>query len=220
MRAGLSAAQVLEAALGLARDEGLDGLTMRRLASELNVAPNSLYSHFADKATLIDAVLDATLAEIDAVAALGMAPRVGLRYLMLESRRMLLGHPDFMPQLLSRPMRGPNASRLGEVALQLLAGMNVEGPAAVDALRILLTYTLGSAALDVPRQAERDPSSRWAASEAAFSSRADMPFVSQHARELARPPTEGAFDRGLDWLLDGIATQGRGSRKRRDAETA
>jgi AcrR family transcriptional regulator len=215
VRAGLSAQQVLDVALNLALEEGLESLTMRRIASELGVAPNSLYSHFADKAALIDAVLDATLAEIDAATALGMAPRVGLRYLMLESRRMLLGQPGLMPALLSRPMRGPNASRLAEVALQLLAGMGVEGPAAVDALRILLTYTLGSAALDAPRQAEPDPSSRWETSELAFGSREDMPLVSRHARELARPPAEGAFDRGLEWLLDGIATQRRRSRQRR-----
>ena len=57
MRAGLPD-DVLVAAREVAEQDGIDGLTMRRLAAALGVAPNTLYSHFADKAALIDAVLD------------------------------------------------------------------------------------------------------------------------------------------------------------------
>jgi AcrR family transcriptional regulator len=169
-----------------------------------------LYSHFPDKAALIDAVLDESLARIDADGAAAMAPRAGLRHLMVDSRRALLEQPDFVPPLLSRPMRGSNASRLGEVALQLLAGLGLERQDAVDALRILLTYTLGSAALDVPRRAEADPASRWSASEAAFRARRDLPAVSRNARALSLPPAESVFLTGLDWLLDGVIQAGAG----------
>jgi Tetracyclin repressor-like, C-terminal domain len=108
--------------------------------------------------------------------------------------------------LLSRPMRGPNASRLGEATLRFLARLDVHGQAAIDALRVLLTYTFGSAALDAPRRAETDREARWAASEAAFGAREDLPLISANARELARPPAESVFEAGLDWLLDGIET--------------
>jgi AcrR family transcriptional regulator len=177
---------------------------MRRLAAALGVAPNTLYSHFADKAALIDAVLDSWLADVETEPIEWLAPREGLRQLMIAARRLLLEHGDALPLLLSRPMRGPNASRLGEVTLRLLARLDVHGQAAIDALRVLLTYAFGSAALDAPRRAETDREARWAASEAAFGAREDLPLVSANARELARPPAESVFEAGLDWLLDGI----------------
>ena len=204
IRAGLSPDEVLEAARHVSEQDGIDGLTMRRLAAALGVAPNTLYSHFADKAALIDAVLDSWLADIETEPIERLAPREGLRQLMIASRRLLLAHGDSLPLLLSRPMRGPNASRLGEVTLRLLARMDVHGQSAIDALRVLLTYTFGSAALDAPRQAETDREARWAASEAAFGAREDLPLVSANARVLARPPAESVFEAGLGWLLDGI----------------
>jgi AcrR family transcriptional regulator len=204
MRAGLSSAEVLATARELAEHDGMDALTMRRLAAALGVAPNTLYSHFADKAALIDAVLDAWLADVETEPIERLEPREGLRQLMIAARRLLLEHGDALPLLLSRPMRGPNASRLGEVTLRCLARLDVHGQAAIDALRVLLTYAFGSAALDAPRRAETDREARWAASEAAFGARDDLPLVSAHARELARPPAESVFEAGLDWLLDGI----------------
>jgi AcrR family transcriptional regulator len=180
---------------------------MRRLAAELGVAPNAIYSHVADKATLVDAVLDSLLADVDAAGAGETGPRDGLIHLMRDSRRVLLEHADVLPQLLSRPMRGPQASRLTEVSLQLLAMMGVEGPAAVSATRALLTFTVGSVALDAPRRAEPDPEARWAASEAAFAAGEATSLVARHARTLARPPAEWEFERALGWLLDGIASQ-------------
>lgn len=206
-RAGLSRDRVLEVARELARSEGLEHLTMRRLASELGVTPNAIYSHVPDKATLVDMVLDSLLDDVDAAGAEKMEPRQGLIYLMRDSRRMLLEHADVLPQLFSRPMRGPHASRLAEVMLQLLARMGVEGQAAVSGLRSLLTFTIGSVALDAPRRADPDPAARWAASEAAFGAGEASALVARNAWVLARPPAESEFERSLGWLLDGIARQ-------------
>ena len=64
-RAGLTADAVLAAGRELVEREGVDALTMRRLAETLGVAPNTLYSYFPDKAALLDALLDSLLAEID-----------------------------------------------------------------------------------------------------------------------------------------------------------
>ena len=136
-----------------------------------------------------------------------MEPREGLIYLMREARHLLLAHADVLPQLFSRPMRGPHASRLTEATLQLLARMGVEEQAAVSGLRSLLTFTFGSVALDAPRRVDPDPAARWAASEAAFSADTAPSLVSRNARALARPPAESEFERSLGWLLDGIARQ-------------
>ena len=60
-RAGLTREQITDAAMGLLRDEGLEAVSMRRVADRLGVAPNSIYAHVADKAALVDELIDAML---------------------------------------------------------------------------------------------------------------------------------------------------------------
>jgi TetR/AcrR family transcriptional regulator, tetracycline repressor protein len=208
-RAGLNADAVLGEGRRLLEEEGADALTMRRLAARLGVAPNSLYSHVPDKAALLDAVLDSLLAEIELPERDQRDWRDGLVALMAASRMMLLDHGDLLPQLLSRPMRGPNARRLGERTLGLLERGGITGPAAVDALRALLTLTFGSVVLDAPRRQDPDPTSRQSRTYAAFATPADTPRMARLADPLSRPPTEGAFETSLRWLIDGISRSAR-----------
>ena len=203
-RAGLTADAVLGAGRALVEREGVEALTMRRLAETLGVAPNTLYSYFPDKAALLDALLDSLLAEIDVPGLDRMDWRDGLVALMTGSRQMLLARADLLPQLFSRPMRGPQATRLGEETLALLARGGIEGHAAVDALRALLTFTFGSVALDAPRRLEPDPETRQRASAAAFANDPASPRMAELSDPLSRPPAEGSFETGLRWLIDGI----------------
>src|SRR3712207_393165 len=114
-RAGLTREAVVEAGLAVLREDGLDALSMRRVAARLEVAPNALYSHVPDKAGLLDAILDAVLADV-AIPARGDW-RTRIEALLLESRRVLLAHPDLVPLFLARQTGGPNAMRLGEALL-------------------------------------------------------------------------------------------------------
>jgi len=65
-RAGLTRQAVLAQARAALAEDGVDGLSMRRLARRLGVAPNALYSHVANRDDLIDALLDDTLNEVQA----------------------------------------------------------------------------------------------------------------------------------------------------------
>jgi AcrR family transcriptional regulator len=202
-RAGLTADIVLAAARELLDESGAEGLSMRRLADRLGVAPNALYSHVPGKAGLLDAVLDSLLAEVVVAGIEAMGWRDGLLSLMRASRAMLLDHGSLLPHLLSRPMRGPNASRLAEVALGRFEAGGVTGDAAVEGLRALLTFTFGSVALEAPRRAEGDSAAREEAGRRAFAS-ADDARVAASADALARRPADAAFDTGIRWLLEGI----------------
>lgn len=201
--------RVLEEARRLLDEQGVEGLTMRRLADRLGVAPNSLYSHHADKAALLDAVLDSLLAEIDVEDADRLGWQDGLVALMQASRATLLRHPDLFGDFMARPLRGPNIGRLAEVALAMFERGGIAGQAAVDGLRVLLMFTFGSVAIDAPRQSESDPAGREAANVVAFGTMTDRPLVRQHAQPLARPPGEIVVESGLRWLIAGIEGQVR-----------
>ncbi|MGY1772125.1 TetR/AcrR family transcriptional regulator [Blastococcus sp. SYSU D00813] len=178
-RAGLTRAQVLDAARGLLAERGLAGLTMRALAQRLGVAPNALYSHVPDKAHLVEELLDDALAAVPDPAE-GTEWRAGLRELMAGTHEVLLACPGLVPLYLGRGARGPNARRLGAAVTGLLARGGVTGVEAREALRVLIVYTIGFAAFEVqPGPEDADPGERSAG--------------------LA-----GTFDRGLDWLLAGI----------------
>src|SRR5256714_8833120 len=67
-RTPLSRERVLRAAVKVADDGGIDGLTMRRLAEELGAEAMSLYYHVANKEAVLDGIVDVILGEIMAAA--------------------------------------------------------------------------------------------------------------------------------------------------------
>ncbi len=202
-RAGLTEAQIIAAARALIEQEGVESLTMRGLAEHLGVAPNSIYSHFADKSALVDAVLDDLLAGIPAPLVTVAPWQDGIIALMAAARETLLTHAALRPYFFSRPMRGPQVSRLTESSLALLEQGGIRGPDAVLGLRAILTYTFGSVALDAPRRLD-DPAAREAAGVAEFAARTDHPRVASLAESLARRPADADFATSLRWLLDGL----------------
>jgi AcrR family transcriptional regulator len=181
-RAGLTHAQVLDAARGLLAEHGFEAVTMRGLAERLGVSPNALYSHVSSKTALIDEILDNALGTVDTPDAQSADPITGMHALMTSSYRTLLEHADLIPLYLARQgARGPNAQRLGDVALSLLTRRGVRETRARQALHVLIVYTIGSAA---------------------FSTRA--PIAASEEKPQAAGPHVARFDQGLRWLLAGI----------------
>jgi TetR/AcrR family tetracycline transcriptional repressor len=207
-RAGLSRGAVLEAARHIADEEGVDHLTMRRLAVELGVMPNTLYTYFPHKEALLDALVDHLLAGVEAGDPAEGDWREGLVRVMDSSRRLLLAHPQLVSVFIARPGVGPNATRLGELTLELLGRAGLEGERAVEALRVLLVYSLGFAAFQAPR-GQGDLGTRSARAEAVFAALPEdrFPRMRELAGQLAGPTTDNQFLTGLGWLLDGIAAE-------------
>ena len=207
-RAGVTRDAVLAAAQRVIERDGLDQLTMRRLAAELGVAPNALYTYFPDKTALLDGLLDAVLAGVEVAPAHEGSWQDGLAALMRASRRALLAHPQLVPLFVARP-GGTSALRLGEAALQLLAAGGVRGPQAVEALRALLVYTLGFAAVEVPRATDPAGAERLARARERIEGLPphEFPATRAVAEHLATHPAERDFEVGLAWLLAGIAAR-------------
>jgi TetR/AcrR family tetracycline transcriptional repressor len=183
---------------------------MRRLAAELRVAPNSLYSHFPDKVGLIDALLDNLLGEVDVPDPAVGDWRDGLVKLMDATRLLLLAHPELVAMFVTRSGLGPNAARLGEITFQLLRRGGLQGERAVEAFRVLLIYTMGFAAFQAPRQGG-DSAERTKRAEAIFGSlpKGQFPEMTRLAAHLGQHADDGNFHAGLRWLLEGISDKQR-----------
>jgi AcrR family transcriptional regulator len=91
-RAPLNRDRVLAAAVRLADRDGIDAVSMRSLAHELDVVPMALYKHVANKDQLLDGMVDAVVGEIDPPAG-GDDWRSAVRDRVLSARRALLRHP-------------------------------------------------------------------------------------------------------------------------------
>ncbi len=182
-RAGLTPSAVLAEARRLLAAGGLPSLTMRALAERLGVAPNALYSHFANKAALVDALLDDVLAEVRGPQAEIEDPGEGLGQVMASTYEVLVAHPDLVPLYLARQgAAGPNAQRLGETMDTLLARGGVDGEAAREARRVLVIYTIGFAAFAT-----------------------HPPLEPGAGRKLTAEDMQENFTSGLRWLLGGIS---------------
>jgi len=207
-RAGLTQEDVLSAAMRIVEQRGLEQVSMRRIADALGVAPNALYSYFADKTTLLDALFDAILGEIEVPVPAGEPWQDRLADLMRASRRLVLAHPHLATLFLTRP-GGPNAMRLGEATLRILEEGGVSGPVAVTALRALLTYTIGFAAMEVPRLVGPDRAGRTDRARHLIESLEPEASARTRglAREIASHPEDEDFEAGLRWLIRGIETE-------------
>ncbi|MFY9848335.1 MAG: helix-turn-helix domain-containing protein, partial [Trebonia sp.] len=100
--AKLDQARIRAAALALVDAEGLDRLSMRRLATALDVSAASLYFHYATKDELLEAVAADILAKVDTSAfSSGWEP--GVRAWARSLRAALAAHPRLVPVLSHAP---------------------------------------------------------------------------------------------------------------------
>jgi AcrR family transcriptional regulator len=137
-RIPLSRGRVLDAAVALADDVGIEALSMRRLAQELGVVPMALYKHVANKEELLDGMVDALVSEIDPPAS-GAGWKDAVRLRVLSARTALLHHPWARQVLESRTNKTPAV--LGY--MDSFIGMFLAGGFSVDLTHHVM-HALGS----------------------------------------------------------------------------
>jgi TetR/AcrR family transcriptional regulator, tetracycline repressor protein len=202
----LTSSRVVAEARRIGAEEGIEALTMRRLADALGVLPNALYTYFPDKASIVDAVLDDLIGDVERPHP-NASPRRGLLSLMASYRSLLLTQPGLIALTVSRPQIGPKAIRLREDGLTLLKQGGLNDADAVRAYLALFAYTAGFVAFEAGRPAgERDAEQRADARKVHEGLPADeFPTTRALASRLAKRPGDAEFTYGLERLLDGFA---------------
>ena len=204
-------------ALRIMREEGLERVTMRRLASELDTGPASLYVYVANMAELHGALLDELLAELELTretdagtardAGAGTA-RAALTDLLADYIGLLIRYPSLARSVLSLWPTGPHYLRLVDSLLGLLAAAGVPARQAAWGVDLLLQHATATAAEHGTRDesVEADEQGYDLATAIQEAAAADHPHIARVRSDLL----SGTGGQRMRWqlaaLIDGIAT--------------
>jgi AcrR family transcriptional regulator len=203
---GLTIERIIEAAVSLVDDEGLDVLTVRRLAHELGTGSASLYRHVDSRDELLVLMVDHVLGEIRLPAA-SLPGRQKVEWLSGELRRVLVDHANLLPALTSSPLLGPNAMRGAENGLANLLEAGFPPAAAVPAYFALIDYVLGTVYFDTSRAGRSSSTDGAGGRDATMFDvlPADgFPTLRAHEAVFDRPSFDEVFAFGLGTFLDGL----------------
>ncbi|MGY1548599.1 TetR/AcrR family transcriptional regulator C-terminal domain-containing protein [Streptomyces sp. MN6] len=204
-RAPLDRRRVADTALTLLNEVGLDGLTLRAIARELDVKAPALYWHFKDKQALLDEMATEMFRRM--TDGIEPAPDDGWRERLLRSnrvlRRTLLAYRDGAKVFNGTRFTGLEHAEHQENDLRLLTSAGLTVPQAARALQTTFLYTLGFVAEE--QGVEPVPGERREGFDVDERARlmADHPLAAQ-----AGPALFGDYDRqyeeGLALILAGI----------------
>jgi AcrR family transcriptional regulator len=139
--------EILDAALAIADERGLEAVSMRALADRVGVTPMALYRHVKDKSALLDGMVGrllATLLPPDAAEAGAWEER--LHVLAHACRRATQRHPWAAQLLFSRPAVTPDAARAVDIVYTALIDAGVPEPEVPRLERLVSTFVIGFAA--------------------------------------------------------------------------
>src|SRR5664279_3301709 len=141
-RVRLNRDRVLRVAVALADSGGIESLTMRKLGVELGVEAMSLYNHVANKADLLDGMIDIVFAEIELPT--GETDwRAAMRRRAVSARDVLSRHRWATGLMESRTTPGPATLRHHDTVLGILRGAGFSIELAAHAYSALDSYIYG-----------------------------------------------------------------------------
>jgi AcrR family transcriptional regulator len=196
----LTRKQVLEEALGLIDREGLDAVTMRRLADHLRVTPMALYNHVSNKKDLLGSIAEHLTAQIDFDCD---TPewRDRIRTCFRRLREACLAHPSAVRLMESLEVAPLAVFRPMEITLGALDEASVTGDDAVRTYFLLMNFTMGQLSYEL-----RGPFEGLDAAQALAGKRLEGAEFAHIKQSVCS--TEWDFDRafefGLSVILGGI----------------
>jgi AcrR family transcriptional regulator len=211
-RPALDREAITHAAITLADEEGLEAVSMRRIAARLGAGATSLYWYVASKADLYELMFDEVLGEIPPPPKPSGDWRTDLGAIARSSHAVLRRH-RWTVLLGIQPGLGPKTQAWGRAALGVFAGRDVDLATQVNILAALNNYVSGFIQREV---AWEQLTQRSGLSDADWAAR--LRGYAEHAREVDPQLAEQipirlelhgdrSFDFGLECFLDGVAVR-------------
>jgi AcrR family transcriptional regulator len=209
-KAPLSEEAIVDAALAILKAEGLEAVSMRRVAAALDTGPGSLYVYVEGRDGLLEAIFDRIIAEVKLETPDPSRWRAQLHSLLERLRAELVAHPGMAAATMVDPPRTDVSMRLLENLLGILlaGGLDAQDAAwAADILAAQVTYAAIEAGLR-----RTDPSALAGDITASFARlpACDFPLITAHAAQLVAGDVDERLRFAVDVVIDGV--QHRASR--------
>lgn len=217
-RETLTREKVLEAAMTLVDEEGLDGLSMRRLATVLNVQVMSLYNHVANKADLLDGITESVFDQVE-LPGPGLAWPEQVRAVAVNMYQAFCQHPAVVVALLT-DQANPTSARALEPFDRLVGALYRAGfddRRTRQALGAVTSLVFGSI-MESSRGFTGNPSRGISETEtSAYLRRIDPDKLPNFSRLLQQRTTDNSsrqedFEQALDIVVRGLVGLGAAGR--------
>jgi AcrR family transcriptional regulator len=189
--ASITRTDVVDAALRLAAQVGLDRFTMTQLAEELGVAPMTAYHHVANRTELVQLVVEELVSRVEIPGPDEGPWDVRLKVLEANARRELGGIRGIRTGMSADD--SPASRRLSDAVIAILRDAGFDESRALLAYGALFTYMIGQLDLDVVTDPGKDSTDA-----SRFKELVDRTAGGR------RPTPDEFFDFGFDLLLTGL----------------
>jgi AcrR family transcriptional regulator len=213
-RPSLTHDQIVRAAIEIADNEGVEALSMRKVAAGLGAGTMSLYRYVANKDDLLDLMVDAVIGE----EPLPEEPSGDWRSELAEqargARRAAQRHPWAIGFILARPKLGPNALRAIEYSMAALDGLGMDIDGMLDMVASVDAFVVGFVQAELAEAEARRRTGlteeQWRARMAPYIRQliatGRYPYLERIVMEAEDfPDIDATFERRLALVLDGLA---------------
>ena len=147
-RVPLTRERIVSAALALVDREGISALSMRRLGVELGVDPMAIYYYVPNKDALLDAIVEAVMADIDlSIDNPAASAEERVMCAARAYRDVMLAHANALPIVLMRGPRTPNSMRPVELLLGILRDAGLSPRQAMAGMNAIAATVRGTVAM-------------------------------------------------------------------------
>jgi AcrR family transcriptional regulator len=210
----LSRAEIVATAIAIADQDGLDAVSMRRVAADLGSGTMSLYRHIKSREQLLDLMIDTAYAGMNLPPRPGGDWRADLALLANAQRRLMLAHPWVASLVGSRPPVLPGFLRSFDFALSALLAAGLSVTDAAQAAATINAFVVGFVLLE---NAEQEAQRRtgltkelWRARNAPTAQRIldgdDYPAVARFIRDAEDIDPDTSFGTALHRVLGGLGS--------------
>ncbi|MGB9358825.1 MAG: TetR/AcrR family transcriptional regulator [Acidimicrobiia bacterium] len=206
-RPSLNRDRVLEGAVALADEIGIEALTIRKLAASLGTKPMTIYHYVSSKGEIVDGMVDRVFSEIEKPTT-ERDWLVALRHRCVSARAVLNRHRWAAPLMESRTSPGPENLSHHEAVLACMRRGGLSWQMTAHAYAILDAFIYGYALQEatLPLHAEGEFVEAARDISAAFDAEAYPHLVDFTVEHVLQPDYEfgDSFDFGLDLILDSL----------------
>ncbi|MBT2448333.1 TetR/AcrR family transcriptional regulator [Streptomyces sp. ISL-43] len=192
--------QLAAAALAVIDRDGLPGLSMRAVATELGISPMALYRYVRDREELEALVVELVLSGVDTTPPPPGPWRERITALATRLRDAMCDHPAVLPLTLTHRHRSQSGLRWSETVLGVLTEAGIEAEDRVVALRAVIAYVIGATQLE-----RLGPLAGPGTTAIAGLPAHEFPYMTATARDARSVTPDREFLGGLTLLLRGLA---------------